>query len=71
MAGSVLGTISPRGIVRYAMLTNDTGLPFREKVEGVLLSPTSPRRACIVIDGDDATRPSELCDVELIGSWTD
>ena len=71
VTGSVLGTVSRRGIVRYAAITDETGLPFREKVEGVLLSRTLPRHAYIVIDGDDATRPSELCDVELIGSWTD
>lgn len=70
VAGSVLGVIDEHGAVRYAPLVDSTGALFVEKVEGVLLSRTSPNRAYLVIDPDDATRPSELCEVELRGSWT-
>ncbi|MEQ1691201.1 MAG: hypothetical protein ABMA00_07950, partial [Gemmatimonas sp.] len=71
VTGSVLGVISRAGSVRFTVLTDASGRALQEKVEGVLLSPTSPRKAYIVIDADDATRPSELCEVELSGNWSD
>ena len=71
VAGSVLGVIEDNGRVRFATITDHTGMALREKVEGVLLSPTLSRRAYVVIDADDATRPSELCEVELLGDWSD
>jgi len=69
VGGSVLGVIDPRGTVRYTSIVDVTGQAFVEKVEGVVLSPSDPKRAFIVIDPDDATRPAELCEVELLGSW--
>ena len=69
VGGSALGTISASGRVRYARLTDDTGRALDDKVEGVLLSRTSTQQAYIVIDTDDATRASELCEVALIGAW--
>ena len=69
VAGSALGTISASGRVRYARLTDDTGRLVHDKVEGVLLSRTSAQHAYIVLDADDATRASELCEVALIGAW--
>ena len=69
VAGSALGTISASGRVRYARLTDDTGRLLHDKVEGVLLSRTSAHCAYVVIDADDGTRASELCEVSLIGEW--
>jgi len=71
VSGSVLGVITSSGHVRYAVLVDDTGRPLREKVEGVVFSRTSARHAFVVTDADDASRPSELCVVELTGSWPD
>lgn len=67
--GSALGTISANGRVRYAQLTDETGRLFADKVEGVLVSRTSTQRAYVVLDADDATRASELCEVALLGEW--
>ncbi len=69
VGGSALGIISPRGLVRYALVTDETGRVLDDKVEGVLLSRTSKQRAYIVLDTDDPARASELCDVALIGGW--
>ena len=69
--GSAIGEIGPTGRTRYAVVTDQRGEPLVEKVEGVLLSRTSLVHAYIVIDGDDHTRPSELCEVELSGSWNE
>ena len=69
VGGSVLGTIDARGVVRYTVLVDQSGRPFMEKVEGVVLSKTDATRAFIVIDPDDVTRPGALCEVELRGSW--
>lgn len=70
VSGSVLGVITADGQVRYTSLTGADGRPFREKVEGVLLSRASAHQAYLVIDPDDATRPAELCTVELSGTWS-
>lgn len=69
VGGSVLGVIDARGTVRYTAIVDTAGQPFVEKVEGVVMSRTDSTRAFIVIDPDDATRPAELCEVELRGSW--
>lgn len=69
VGGSVLGVIDSRGTVRYTAIVDGAGQPFVEKVEGVVLSLDDNKRAFIVIDPDDATRPAELCEVELRGSW--
>ncbi len=70
VGGSVLGVIDVRGRVRYTELCDADGHPFREKVEGLVLARDGRSRALIVIDPDDASRPAELCEVELRGAWT-
>ena len=70
VAGSVLGVIEHAGRVRYIDITDQTGAPLRDKVEGILLSPTVSRCVYLSIDADDTTRPSELCVVELHGDWS-
>lgn len=69
IAGSAIGVITPSGHVRYAPLTDDNGRTLVDKVEGLVLSPLTPTRAYVVVDPDDAARPSELCEVELRGTW--
>ena len=64
-----IGLIPARGRVRYALLTDPTGNLCREKVEGVLRSRTDAPRAFVVLDADDPTRASELCEVVLEGDW--
>ena len=71
VAGSALGVIEQGGRVRYTPIIDHDGATLREKVEGVLISLTTPRRVYVVIDADDTTRPSELCEVELRGDWSD
>jgi len=71
VGGSALGVIAPDGTVRYALLHDANGRLLPDKVEGIVVIPGSHQRAYIVIDQDDATRPSELCEVELRGSWSD
>ena len=69
VGGSVLGVIGARGTVRYTAIVDVSGNAFVEKVEGVVLSQRDTNRAFIVIDPDDTTRPAELCELELRGSW--
>lgn len=69
VAGSVIGFIPPRGDLRYAPLTDETGERSTDKVEGIVAVPGMPDRVYIVVDPDDSTRPSELCEVLLAGAW--
>ena len=70
VTGSVLGVMPlGGGAPRHAAITGPDGAPFAEKVEGVAPHPTDPARAWVVLDGDDAVRPSELCAVQLQGAW--
>jgi hypothetical protein len=71
VTGSAIGVISPDGRTRYAVLTDPMGRPLRDKVEGVVLSRTTPHQGFVVVDPDDAGRPSELCVLELGGPWGD
>lgn len=70
VTGSVLG-VFPRsgGPARYAPISRPGGAPVAEKVEGVAPHPTDASRVFVVIDSDDAARPSELCEVQLVGDW--
>ncbi len=71
VSGSAIGVIAPDGRTRYAVLTDVSGSPLREKVEGLVCDHTVPGRVFIVVDPDDANRPSELCVVDLVGRWAD
>lgn len=68
VAGVAIGLIPRRGEPRYAMLLDEDGGPFRRKAEGLCFVG---RRAFVVIDIDDADKPSELCEVSLGGPWFD
>ncbi len=67
VTGSVLGIIPERGDLRYAPLRDEHGARSRDKVEGIVAIPGAADRVYIVIDPDDATRPSELCEVRFAG----
>ena len=69
VTGSVLGVIAIDGTSRYGMLYDAQRRPFTAKVEGVLLSQTSPAQGWLVVDADDPTAPSQLCEFELVGPW--
>ena len=70
VTGSVIGLLPlGGGAPRHARLTAEGGAPFAEKVEGVALHHSDEARAYLVIDSDDPARPSELCEVELVGDW--
>ena len=67
--GSVLGLLPAAGDLRYAPLSGAGDEALRDKIEGVVAAPDSSNRVFVVIDSDDSTRPSELCDVRLDGPW--
>lgn len=71
VVGSALGVIpnDQRKPARWAPITDERGGVFTGKVEGVALDARDPMRVLAVIDVDDFTRPSELCELELTGPW--
>jgi hypothetical protein len=71
VVGSALGVLpnDRRAPARWTTITDARGKRFVGKVEGVVLDPRDPMRALAVIDVDDFTRPSELCEIELRGPW--
>jgi hypothetical protein len=62
-----LGVIEADGSARWTQLAAPDGRPFMEKAEGIVIDPTNPGRAYLVIDRDDPEKPAELCVVELGG----
>jgi hypothetical protein len=69
VSGSVVGLIPEKGDLRYARLTDAEGRSTRDKVEGIVAIPGTTDRVFVVIDADDPSRPSELCEVALGGPW--
>jgi len=71
VVGSAIGIMphDRRREGRWAGLLDEEGRPFGGKVEGLVRHRHDPSRALVVIDVDDHTRPSELCDVALSGPW--
>lgn len=67
VAGSALGLIKKDAVARWTVLLDPDGRAFTGKVEGV--SVTAAGNCYVVIDKDDPQIPSELCQVELLGSW--
>jgi hypothetical protein len=62
VAGAAVGVLRG-GTARWAPLA------CASKVEGVSLDPADLRRAHVVVDADDPSRPSELMELELVGPW--
>ena len=71
VGGSALGVIAHdrRQPGRWTAIRDEQGHAFEGKVEGLVLDRRNPLRALAVIDVDDHTRPSELCELELSGPW--
>jgi hypothetical protein len=69
VAGSAVGVIDANGRARWAPLTEAPGVTFAAKVEGLLPARDARSRLYIVVDADDPDAASELCTVELRGSW--
>ncbi|HEX2203588.1 MAG TPA: hypothetical protein VHG91_09835 [Longimicrobium sp.] len=68
VAGSAIGVFDADGRgARWALLRDAHGGTFDGKVEGLLLR--GPTSAWIVVDRDDPSHPSELCEVVLDGPW--
>jgi hypothetical protein len=65
VAGSAVGVIAADGEARWALLVDDRGNDFLEKVEGVAFDGTG--RPWVVVDQDDPDQPSELCELALDG----
>ena len=68
VAGSAIGVIGADGEARWTELDYATGGRFDGKVEGVARG-RRPGTLYVIVDRDDPHRPSELCEVELAGSW--
>jgi hypothetical protein len=68
VAGTALGVISGERS-RSTLLVDASGAPFVEKAEGILLALPEGNRALAVLDADDPSRPSELCEILLSGPW--
>lgn len=71
VSGAALGVFDARGAARFAVLTDASGTPLKDKVEGVVVDPKNERRLYVVIDADDPGRAAELCEVEIEGKWFD
>ena len=71
VGGSALGVIpnDRRHAPRWAPVLDEAGKPFTGKIEGLVLHPTDASRALVVVDVDDHTFPSELCEIVLSGPW--
>ncbi|HYW49377.1 MAG TPA: hypothetical protein VE861_02160 [Gemmatimonadaceae bacterium] len=71
VGGSALGVIpnDRRQPARWTQILDEKGEPFAGKVEGLVLDPRQPSRALVVVDVDDWSRPSELCELALGGPW--
>ena len=68
VAGSVIGVLDEEG-GRWTLLHDDAGRLFEAKVEGIAFWRDRRDRLWAVVDADDPDRPSELCEIELLGRW--
>jgi hypothetical protein len=69
VTGSAIGVIDPAGRPRWALLVDDSGIPFTGKVEGLVAAREADHRVYVVVDADDPEAASILCTVELRGDW--
>src|SRR5688572_4089605 len=68
--GSVIGAIRSGALTaRWTVLRDELGHPFVGKIEGLVPDKVFDHRVFAVVDSDDYTRPSELLEVALSGSW--
>jgi hypothetical protein len=70
VAGVVVGRLDDRErIAEVGVILDERGEPLLDKAEGIALDDDA-RRAWLVIDRDDATRPAELLELRLGERWT-
>jgi hypothetical protein len=67
--GSALGQMGKDGSARLTVLEDERGHRLRDKVEGLSFDSRASDRLWVLIDGDNPLAPSDLCEVELSGSW--
>ena len=65
--GSAIGALDEHGQGHWIEIRHPDGSLFREKIEGICARPDQPDRLYAVLDADEPGRPSELCDIALIG----
>jgi hypothetical protein len=68
VAGCAVGILHEDS-ARYAPLQDAHGADVTDKAEGIVLDRRRAMHALVVLDPDDPTRPSELCEVALNGPW--
>ncbi len=61
VTGVAMGWIGSDGAASLTPVLDPDGRPFVDKAEGIALDPSTPGRAYIVLDRDDAALPCELC----------
>jgi hypothetical protein len=64
VAGSVIGRINHDGTARFAVLQDESGGRLQGKAEGLSIDANG-NRICVLLDQDDPSAPSELCEVSL------
>jgi len=70
VAGVVIGRLDDRErVAELGTIVDERGEPLLDKAEGITLDDTDARRAWLVIDRDDATRPAELLELRLGERW--
>lgn len=63
--GTAIGVLADDGSVKIVPLVDERGRPLTDKVEGLAVDPSDPKRAYIVVDKDSPTEASELLTVRL------
>jgi hypothetical protein len=67
--GSVLGIFNGQDKIRWAEVSYKDGHRFSGKIEGVAFLENNRDRVFVVVDPDSPNKPSELCEVHLMGPW--
>jgi hypothetical protein len=63
--GTALGVLGKDGTTTLWPLLDEQGLALTDKVEGIAVDPTNPKRAFVVVDKDDPHAPADLLVVSL------
>lgn len=70
VAGVVIGRLDDRErVAEIGTIVDERGEALLDKAEGITLDDDDVRRAWLVIDRDDATRPAELLELRLGERW--
>lgn len=69
VTGSAIGQLDGNGNGRWIELRDRQGQVVLEKVEGICAMAGNWTGLYGVLDTDDPTRPTELCEIRLSGDW--